>query len=103
MIHRACSFCGTQESDENPLIAGNGVYICKNCVVSAYKIMFGDDSASSSKSEELVDAVVSQRLDHFLTEVFGGNIIHPAGGQVGQHIVPDGLRQMAFAHTCLGH
>lgn len=76
MIHRACSFCGTQESDENPLIAGNGVYICKNCVVSAYKIMFGDESASSSKSEELVDAVVTlmtpKELNNFLSEYIIG-------------------------------
>ncbi|TKI68907.1 ATP-dependent Clp protease ATP-binding subunit ClpX [Sulfurimonas crateris] len=76
MIHRACSFCGTQESDENPLIAGNGVYICKNCVVSAYKIMFGDESASSSNSEELVDAVVNlmtpKELNNFLAEYIIG-------------------------------
>ncbi len=76
MIHRACSFCGTQESDENPLIAGNGVYICKNCVVSAYKIMFGDESASSSNSEELVDAVVKlmtpKELNNFLAEYIIG-------------------------------
>jgi len=76
MIHRACSFCGTQESDENPLIAGNGVYICKNCVVSAYKIMFGDETASSSKSEELVDAVsklmTPKELNDFLAEYIIG-------------------------------
>ncbi|MDT8337764.1 MAG: ATP-dependent Clp protease ATP-binding subunit ClpX [Sulfurimonas sp.] len=76
MIHRACSFCGTHESDENPLIAGNGVYICKNCVISAYKIMFGDDSASSSKSDELVDAVsqlmTPKELNNFLAEYIIG-------------------------------
>ncbi|MBE0514610.1 ATP-dependent Clp protease ATP-binding subunit ClpX [Sulfurimonas sp.] len=76
MIHRACSFCGTHESDENPLIAGNGVYICKNCVISAYKIMFGDDSASSSKSDELVDAVsqlmTPKELNNFLGEYIIG-------------------------------
>jgi len=43
MIHRNCSFCEAIETEENPLIAGNGVYICKNCVISAYRIMFGDD------------------------------------------------------------
>ena len=42
MIHRNCSFCEAIETEENPLIAGNGVYICKNCVISAYRIMFGD-------------------------------------------------------------
>ena len=71
MIHRACSFCDAKESEENPLIAGNGVYICKNCVVSAYKIMFGDDKESTSASEkELVDAVTKlmtpKELDNFL-------------------------------------
>ncbi|MEA3523749.1 MAG: ATP-dependent Clp protease ATP-binding subunit ClpX [Campylobacterota bacterium] len=46
MIHRNCSFCDASESEENPLIAGNSVYICKNCVFSAYKIMFGDQEES---------------------------------------------------------
>lgn len=77
MIHRACSFCGTEESDVNPLIAGNGVYICKNCVVSAYKIMFGDENIqSSSKDDELVDAVVElmtpKELNNFLSEYIIG-------------------------------
>ena len=42
MNQRHCSFCGAHESVENPLLAGNNVYICKNCVVSAYKILFGE-------------------------------------------------------------
>ncbi|WP_456381570.1 ATP-dependent Clp protease ATP-binding subunit ClpX [Hydrogenimonas sp.] len=42
MTNRSCSFCGAHESVENPLLAGNNVYICKNCVVSAYKILFGE-------------------------------------------------------------
>jgi len=42
MTQRECSFCGAHESVENPLLAGNNVYICKNCVVSAYKILFGE-------------------------------------------------------------
>lgn len=42
MINRSCSFCGVKESQENPLLAGNNVYICKNCVISAYKILFGE-------------------------------------------------------------
>ncbi len=77
MIYRTCSFCGTKENDTNPLIAGKGVYICKNCVISAYKIMFGDDSASaSSKSDELVDAVeklmTPKELDSFLSDYIIG-------------------------------
>ena len=77
MIHRACSFCGTQESETNPLIAGNSVYICKNCVVSAYKIMFGDDNMSdSSEDSELTDAAVElmtpKELNNFLKDYIIG-------------------------------
>ena len=73
MINRNCSFCDATESEENPLIAGNGVYICKNCVTSAYKIMFGDDLESVSTEEnELVDAVTKlmtpKELNNFLSD-----------------------------------
>ncbi|MEA3330989.1 MAG: ATP-dependent Clp protease ATP-binding subunit ClpX [Campylobacterota bacterium] len=74
MINRKCSFCETSESEENPLIAGNGVYICKNCVISAYKIMFGDDKSDTNQanqnSKELLEAVETlmtpKELDNFL-------------------------------------
>jgi ATP-dependent Clp protease ATP-binding subunit ClpX len=74
MVHRHCSFCEAQESNENPLIAGNGVYICKNCVFSAYKIMFGDDETLQQENDELVDAVtklitpkeLNEHLDQYI-------------------------------------
>ncbi len=70
MIHRHCSFCEANESEENPLIAGNGVYICKNCVFSAYKIMFGDHE--EEYNEELVEHVselmTPKELNAFLGE-----------------------------------
>ncbi len=77
MINRHCSFCDAVESEENPLIAGNGVYICKNCVTSAYKIMFGDEQASSvENAKELIDAVdklmTPKELDTFLGEYIIG-------------------------------
>lgn len=71
MSHR-CSFCDATESEQNPLIAGNGVYICKNCVFSAYKIMFGDaiETENISNKEELVENVAKlmtpKELDKFL-------------------------------------
>jgi ATP-dependent Clp protease ATP-binding subunit ClpX len=74
MIHRHCSFCEAQESEENPLIAGNNVYICKNCVYSAYKIMFGD--VENEEQKELVEAVgelmTPKELDEFLGEYIIG-------------------------------
>lgn len=69
MTNRKCSFCDAAENEVNPLIAGNGVYICKNCVVSAYKIMFGDE-AGSDENKELTEAVTKlmtpKELDNFL-------------------------------------
>ena len=43
MAKKVCSFCNTTEKENNPFIAGNSVYICSNCVTSAYKILFGEE------------------------------------------------------------
>jgi len=51
MSNKECSFCSAVESEENPLIAGENVYICSNCVVSAYKILFGEEEQEESKAE----------------------------------------------------
>jgi ATP-dependent Clp protease ATP-binding subunit ClpX len=76
MIHRHCSFCDASESEENPLIAGNGVYICKNCVVSAYKIMFGDEKeGTTSENEELLEAVNNLMTPKELNNFLGDYII----------------------------
>ena len=77
MTSRHCSFCDAKESEQNPLIAGNGVYICKNCVISAYKIMFGDEkTASKAENSELLEAVETlmtpKELDKFLGDYIIG-------------------------------
>ncbi|WP_456392149.1 ATP-dependent Clp protease ATP-binding subunit ClpX [Nitratifractor sp.] len=51
MPNKKCSFCGSAESEENPLIAGNNAYICSNCVVSAYKILFGEEEENGTGSD----------------------------------------------------
>jgi len=51
MSTKECSFCTARESEENPLIAGENVYICSNCVVSAYKILFGEEEQDENKAE----------------------------------------------------
>ncbi len=66
MIHRTCSFCDAHESEENPLIAGNGVYICKNCVFSAYKIMFGDSEDVATEHEYTTELMIPKELNAFL-------------------------------------
>jgi ATP-dependent Clp protease ATP-binding subunit ClpX len=51
MSTKQCSFCSVTETEENPLIAGKSAYICSNCVVSAYKILFGDEDQEDDKAD----------------------------------------------------
>jgi len=51
MSNKECSFCAAHESEENPLIAGESAYICSNCVVSAYKILFGEEELGESQAD----------------------------------------------------
>lgn len=75
MINRHCSFCDASESEINPLIAGNGVYICKNCVISAYKIMFGDEKEAHHEHSELLDTVNELMTPKELNNFLGDYII----------------------------
>ena len=50
-ITKACSFCEARESEDNPLIAGESAYICSNCVISAYKILFGDEEQEGAQTD----------------------------------------------------
>ncbi len=74
MAHRNCSFCGAQESESNPVIAGHNVYICKNCVFSAYKIMFGDEQESDNTQKLDTDTVLitPKELHEFLNQYIIG-------------------------------
>ena len=51
MTKKTCSFCEAQESEENPLIAGENAYICSNCVISAYKILFGEEEQEENQAD----------------------------------------------------
>ncbi len=76
MIKKHCSFCDAIESEVNPLIAGNGVYICKNCVSSAYKIMFGDTTiAQTEQDKELLETVNNLMTPKDLNKFLGEYII----------------------------
>ena len=78
MMHKKCSFCNRTEEETNPVISGKtpGVYICKICVYSAYKIMFGDDKEQKKDEKQLVDEVTKlltpKELDKFLGEYIIG-------------------------------
>jgi len=69
MARRKCSFCNTTEKKENPFIAGNGVYICSNCVTSAYKILFGDTEPKTEDTEHvtlLIPKEIHRILDDYV-------------------------------------
>ncbi len=51
MPNKECSFCSANETEENPLIAGENAYICSNCVISAYKILFGEEEQEENNQE----------------------------------------------------
>jgi len=40
---KKCDFCGEDQSDDNPVLAGDDAMICKNCIVSAYTLFFADN------------------------------------------------------------
>jgi ATP-dependent Clp protease ATP-binding subunit ClpX len=49
-----CSFCGSLESEDNPLLAApdNKAFICKNCVITAYEIIMGAEVKKTSKKNK---------------------------------------------------
>lgn len=63
-----CSFCNATESAENPLIAGDDVYICSNCVVSAYKILFGEEQEETTAEEIAHTLYTPKEIHHMLDE-----------------------------------
>ena len=42
-----CSFCGSVEAKDNPVIAGDSACICKSCVSAAYDIMEDESNISN--------------------------------------------------------
>ena len=66
MAKKVCSFCNTTEKEENPFIAGNGVYICSNCVTSAYKILFGEEEEEENFSNEAQTLMIPKEIHRIL-------------------------------------
>ncbi len=65
MQNKQCSFCSQEESDVNVLIHGGyNTYICGNCIVSGYMILFGDVKPSEinmGSTEDEVDFLETLR------------------------------------------
>ena len=69
MSIKKCSFCEAKESEQNPLIAGESAYICSNCVVSAYKILFGEEEQDEMGQDiEAHTLYTPKEIDAMLSE-----------------------------------
>jgi ATP-dependent Clp protease ATP-binding subunit ClpX len=69
MAKKECSFCGTTEKENNPFIAGNGAYVCSNCVTSAHKILFGEEENFSENNEQqtlLIPKEIHRMLNEYV-------------------------------------
>ena len=63
---KQCSFCGLSEKEDLPLVAGKNAYICSNCIVSAYKILFGEDNSIDDDIEHELRELTPKELKEFL-------------------------------------
>ena len=63
---KQCSFCGLTEKEDLPLVAGKNAYICSNCIVSAYKILFGEDNSVDDDLEHELKELTPKELKEFL-------------------------------------
>ena len=59
MNERICDFCKSKESHKNPLITGNNVCICKNCIIASYNLLFGTENhLEETKTDQEMDLKV---------------------------------------------
>ena len=72
MSNKECSFCAATESEENPLIAGENAYICSNCVVSAYKILFGEEQEEAQADLGVHTLYTPKEINALLNEYIIG-------------------------------
>ncbi len=70
MSIKACSFCAAFESEENPLIAGEHAYICSNCVISAYKILFGEEESEENSYDPQTHVLYTPKEIHALLDEY---------------------------------
>jgi len=62
-----CDFCGTVETEDNPLLEGENAKICQNCVISAYKIVMGAlDVEEEHHFNLLTPKELKQKLDEYV-------------------------------------
>jgi len=64
-MSKVCNFCHSLESATNPMVAGEGVYICRNCIKSINELFFSQENSNkeeeSKESEEFNEDILSPK------------------------------------------
>lgn len=65
-----CSFCGSVETEDNPLLAApdNKAFICKNCVLHAYDIIMGAVKKQQKENKGEVKLLTPKEIKAHLDE-----------------------------------
>ncbi len=66
-----CSFCGLHQSEAYKLIAGPNIFICDECVNTAYNLIFKDRETKGrtigkDKPKTLTPSEIKERLDQYI-------------------------------------
>ncbi|GAB6075042.1 ATP-dependent Clp protease ATP-binding subunit ClpX [Nautilia lithotrophica] len=68
-----CSFCGSLETEDNPLLAApdDAAFICKNCVLTAYEIIMGAENKKKENKKPadiklLTPKAIKSHLDEYV-------------------------------------
>jgi len=66
-----CSFCGLHQSEAYKLIAGPNIFICDECVKTAYNLIFKDKvpprgNNRKKKRKNLIPEDIKKRLDQYI-------------------------------------
>lgn len=75
-----CDFCGSHDSEDNPIICGEHANICKACVNAAHEIMLGNESDAEGienkelekKSNKNIELLIPKELKALLDEYVVG-------------------------------
>ncbi|AXH13510.1 ATP-dependent Clp protease ATP-binding subunit ClpX [Halarcobacter bivalviorum] len=89
-----CDFCGSKDSETNPVIAGDNAFICKACVSAAYEIMTGshpEDEDSSYLENIETPKEIKLKTPSQLKEILDDYII-------GQHRAKKVLSVAVYNH-----
>ncbi len=109
MRAKKCSFCQASESQENPIISGDGVTICKACVLAAHKVMTGQegDDAPLLDMAEFSPKMLKGILDEYVIgqeeakKVFATAVYNHYKRIFRQHEIEDDDSQISKSNVLL--